>query len=155
MARQLMVDTYDVHFYTQLQRSKDATLASIAAKAIKESRYHLRRSSDWILRLGDGTDESHERSQRAFNELWSYYPEMFEMTADEEALAAADIAVDRSSMASGWLDDVSAVLTRATLDIPTQSNRIGGGRDGIHSENLGFLLAEMQFLQRSYPGLQW
>ena len=155
MARQLMVDVYDMGFFTELARSRDARLAAIAAKAIKESRYHLRRSEDWIKRLGDGTDESHERVQNAVNQLWVYTPEMFEMTDDEVQLLDAGIAVDRGVLEENWTSAMYAILKEATLDIPEGDWSIAGGRTGDHTEHLGFLLAEMQFLQRSYPGLQW
>lgn len=155
MARQLMVDAYDVLFYQQLQQSANQMLASIAAKAIKESRYHLRRSRDWIIRLGDGTEESHSRSQNAFNELWGYANEMFDMSDDEKQLLDAGITVDRAALREGWETTINATLEEATLEVPAGDWAIGGGREGMHSEHLGFLLAEMQFLQRTYPGLQW
>jgi ring-1,2-phenylacetyl-CoA epoxidase subunit PaaC len=155
MARQLMVDAYDMGFFTQLMRSSDPTLAAIAAKSIKESRYHLRRSKDWVIRLGDGTEESHQRTQDAFNQLWGYAAEMFEMADDEQQLFEAGIAVNRSALEADWAATVHAVLKAATLEIPDGNWAIGGGRDGQHTEHLGFLLAELQFLQRSYPGQQW
>jgi len=155
MARQFLVDVYDMGFFTELAQSKDSMLAAIAAKAIKESRYHLRRSEDWIKRLGDGTEESQKRVQNAFNQLWAYCPEMFEMPDDEQQLLEAGMAVDRSALRSNWESTVHAVMQEATLDIPTENRAIGGGRDGKHTEHLGFLLAEMQFLQRTYPGQQW
>jgi ring-1,2-phenylacetyl-CoA epoxidase subunit PaaC len=155
LARQLMIDVYDVGFFTALAKSQDEMLAAIAAKAIKESRYHLRRSEDWIKRLGDGTDESHRRVQDAFNQLWAYWPEMFEMSVDEQQLLAAGIAVDKSTLKAGWVSSMHAILLEATLSIPGDDVSIGGGRDGVHTEHLGFLLAEMQFLQRAYPGQQW
>ena len=155
LARQLMIDVYDVGFFTELAKSQDEMLAAIAAKAIKESRYHLRRSEDWIKRLGDGTDESHRRAQDAFNQLWAYWPEMFEMSVDEQQLLAAGIAVDKSTLKAGWVSSMHAILLEATLSIPGDDVSIGGGRDGVHTEHLGFLLAEMQFLQRAYPGQQW
>ena len=155
MARQFLIDVYDMSFFTELAHSKDPMLAAIAAKAVKESRYHLRRSEDWIKRLGDGTEESHERVQNAFNQLWGYWPEMFAMSDDEQQLLEAGIAVDRSALRSDWESTVHTVMQEATLDIPTENWAIGGGRDGIHTEHLGFLLAEMQFLQRTYPGQQW
>ena len=155
MARQLMIDTFDVSFFEGLTRSGDPMLAAIAAKAIKESRYHLRRSEDWIKRLGDGTDESHLRVQNAFNQLWGYLPEMFEMSQDEQQLVAAGIAVDRSALRENWTSTVHSILTEATLEIPPDNWAIGGGRNGEHTEHLGYLLAEMQFLQRSYPGQEW
>jgi ring-1,2-phenylacetyl-CoA epoxidase subunit PaaC len=155
MARQLMVDAYDICFFSSLMQSKDPTLAAIAAKAIKESRYHLRRSEDWIRRLGDGTEESHERTQNAFNQLWGYAAEMFEMADDEKQLVQSGIAVDRHALRADWTATMHAVLKQATLDIPADDWSIGGGRDGIHTEHLGYLLAELQFLQRAYPGQQW
>ena len=155
MARQLMVDTYDMGFFEQLQHSSEPVLAAIAEKAIKECRYHLRRSQDWVIRLGDGTEESHERIQNAFDELWAYAAEMFEMPDTEQQLATDGIAVDRSTLRDQWLSSISNILTQATLRQPDTQWRIGGGRDGIHSEHLGYLLAEMQYMQRSYPGQQW
>jgi len=155
MARQLIVDVFDVAFFTALTQSVEPTLAAIANKAIKESNYHLRRSKDWILRLGDGTDESHERVQNAFNQLWAYALEMFETPTHEQPLVNAGVAVDRGTLKSAWTSTIQSILTQATLNIPEAKLAIGGGREGIHSEHLGFLLAEMQFLQRAYPGLQW
>ena len=155
MARQLMIDTFDMGFFEGLTRSSDTTLAAIAAKAIKESRYHLRRSQDWIICLGDGTEESHERTQKAINELWAYTAEMFEMSDEEQQLLDTGIAVDRAALKTDWTTSMQAILKQATLDIPTDDWTIDGGRDGQHTEHLGFLLAELQFLQRSYPGQQW
>lgn len=155
MARQLMVDVFDVGFFTGLSQSSDPMLAGIAAKAIKESRYHLRRSEDWILRLGDGTEESHERTQNAFNALWGYAAELFEMTDDELQLLETGVAVDRSALKTDWTTTMHAVLKKAKLAIPAEDWTIGGGRHGNHTEHLGFLLAELQFLQRAYPHQQW
>ena len=155
MARQFMVDSYDMAFYTKLQSSTEPAFSAIAAKVIKESRYHLRRSRDWVIRLGDGTAESHERIQRAFEQLWGYTAEMFEMPKDEHQLVQSGIAVDRSALREEWLVSVLKVLDEATLKQPDGEWSIGGGRNGIHSEHLGYLLAEMQYLQRAYPGLQW
>jgi len=155
MARQLMVDVYDTVFFTGLMQSAEPQLAAIAAKAVKESRYHQRRSEEWIKRLGDGTEESHERVQSAFNQLWGYAAEMFEMTADEQLLLEADIAVDRDVLQSDWDAKMHAVLEESTLEVPAADWTIGGGREGRHSEHLGYLLAELQFLQRAYPGQEW
>ncbi len=155
MARQLMVDVYDTGFFTGLMQSAEPQLAAIAAKAVKESRYHLRRSEEWIKRLGDGTEESHARVQNAFNQLWGYAAEMFEMTADEQLLLEADIAVDRAGLQRDWDAKMHAVLKESTLEVPAADWTIGGGRDGRHSEHLGYLLAELQFLQRAYPGQEW
>ena len=155
MARQLMVDIFDIGFFEGLMQSSDARLSAIAAKAIKESRYHQRRSRDWIIRLGDGTTESHGRTQKAFDELWAYTAELFEISNEEQQLIDAGIAVDRAALKATWMSDMQAVLTEATIELPAQDWAIGGGREGQHTEHLGFLLAELQFLQRAYPGQQW
>ena len=155
LARQLMVDVYDTVYFAALEHSRDPMLAAIAAKAVKESRYHLRRSEDWIKRLGDGTEESHERVQNAFNQLWAYAPEMFETPTQEQPLVTAGLAVDSALLKANWQSSMHAVLQEATLQIPADDVAIGGGRTGLHTEHLGFLLAEMQFLQRAYPGQQW
>ena len=155
MARQFLIDAFDVEFFTALTRSTDATLAAIAAKAIKESRYHLRRSEDWVIRLGDGTEESHQRLQRGFDQVWGYSHELFAMNAAEQGLADAGVAVDRAALRNAWDEKVNAVLAQATLVRPAGDWTVQGGRDGIHTEHLGYLLAELQFVQRAYPGLQW
>jgi ring-1,2-phenylacetyl-CoA epoxidase subunit PaaC len=155
MARQFLVDVYDVGFYTELMKSADETLAAIAAKAIKESRYHLRRSEEWVKRLGDGTGESHERIQRAFNDVWGYTHELFEVDQTEQSLINAGIAVDRPALKADWERYVQSVLNEATLDTPDGQWSIRGGREGMHTEHLGYLLAELQFMQRAYPGLEW
>lgn len=155
MARQLLVDVFDVEFFGRLAGSSDPGLAAIAAKAVKESRYHLRRSEDWIIRLGDGTEESHRRTQDAFEQIWGYAAEMFDMSAQEQQLAEAGIAVDRGALKTGWSAKVHGVLKHATLTVPADDWSSRGGREGIHTEHLGYLLAELQFLQRAYPGLQW
>ncbi len=155
MARQLLVDVYDLGFFTELAQSGDANLVAIAAKSIKECRYHLRRSEEWVKRLGDGTTESHQRVQDAFKQLWGYCPELFEMPEREQRLLGEGIAVDRRTLKKNWESVVHKVLKEATLDIPDNSWAISGGRDGIHTEHLGYLLAELQFLQRAYPGQQW
>ena len=130
-------------------------LAAIAAKAIKESRYHLRRSEQWIKRLGDGTGESHDRIQRAFNDVWGYTHELFEVDKIEESLINQGIAVDRPALKTDWERCVQSVLNEATLDTPDGQWSIRGGRAGLHTEHLGYLLAELQFMQRAYPGLEW
>jgi len=155
MARQFLVDAFDVEFFAALTHSGDPTLAAIAAKAIKESRYHLRRSRSWVIRLGDGTEESHRRIQSGFDRVWGYSHELFTMNAAEQALAIAGIAVDRTALRPAWDRQVDAVLAEATLARPAGDWAVQGGRDGLHTEHLGYLLAEMQFLPRAYPGLQW
>lgn len=155
MARQYFIDVYSLAYMEALQSSSDETLSAIAAKAVKESRYHLRRSYDWMLRLGDGTQESRERMQRAVNELWGYVPELFEMDELEQALADAGIGVDAAALKAEWQRSVRAALAEATLDEPASEWSVRGGRQGIHTEALGHMLSDMQFMQRAYPGLQW
>ncbi len=155
MVRQLLVDAFNVPFLTALARSRDVALAAIAGKALKESTYHLRRSREWVVRLGDGTSESHDRTQRAIDELWGYTRELFEPSEAELRLIAAGIAIDRAALAAPWHNVVSDTLTEATLGIPSDSWSVRGGRVGVHTEHLGYLLAEMQFMQRAYPGQQW
>lgn len=153
--RQLLTDVYYNLLLPQLAESRDDTLAAIAAKAIKESRYHLRRSRDWVLRLGDGTEESHRRTQAALDSLWGYTHEMFEMDETERLLADSGIAVDTTRLRDEWHRQVSSILTEATLSVPEDGWAVRGGRIGYHTENLGHLLTEMQFVHRSYPGCQW
>ena len=155
MARQVLLDTFNRPYLDGLAKSADLGIAAIAAKAVKESRYHLARSREWVLRLGDGTEESHGKIQRAFDSLWGYTPEMFRMTDDEKALLASGISVDRAVLRDKWEIEMSALLTEATLSPPVEEWSIGGGRDGVHTEYHGRMLAEMQSMQRSYPGLDW
>lgn len=155
MARALFFDAYQVGLWQALSDSTDATLAGIAAKALKEARYHLRHSSGWLVRLGDGTEESHERSQRAVDALWPYTSEPFQPDAVDLAAAEAGLGPDPSSLESEWRSRVSAVLGEATLDVPTDPYRRHGGRSGFHSEHLGHLLTELQWVARRYPGLKW
>ena len=155
MARQYFVDVYSLAYMEALQNSTDKTLAAIADKAVKESRYHLRRSYDWMLRLGDGTEESHQRMQRAVDDLWGYVPEMFEMDELEQELADAGIGVDATALRENWESTVRVTLAQATLDEPAGDWSVRGGRQGIHTEALGHMLSDMQFVQRAYPGQQW
>ena len=154
-ARQFLVDAFQLPFLEALCASRDPQLAAIAGKAVMESRYHYRRSRDWILRLGDGTAESHRRLQSALEEIWGYTHEMFRAGAAEQGLVEAGIAPDRIALRSRWDALVTPVLEEATLKRPPDTWSVDGGRDGIHTEHLGHLLAELQFLQRTYPGLQW
>ena len=131
------------------------TPAEIAAKALKEVRYHAERSADWVIRLGDGTDESHAKMQAAIDGLWMYTGEMFESDAIEEALAAHGITYDSGALATSWREQVAAVLAEATLSLPASAWMQSGGKRGVHTEQLGYMLAEMQWLQRAYPGAQW
>ncbi len=155
MMRQLLYAAFAAPFHAALARSKDATLAAIAAKAEKEMAYHLRHSAEWIIRLGDGTTESHSRAQDALDELMPYTGEMFETDQVERALIEAGIAVDPATIKPTWDATLDEVLTEATLTRPASHFTQTGGRSGRHSEHLGFILADMQFLQRAYPGATW
>lgn len=155
MARQLIVDLFNLAYLEELQKSADSELAAIAAKSIKESRYHLRRSRDWAIRLGDGTEESHSRIQKAFDDLWGYTHELFQTSEAESALLADGVSVDRAALRERWSAEMDAVLDQATLTRPGEDWSVTGGRNGVHTEHLGHMLAEMQYLQRAYPGLKW
>jgi ring-1,2-phenylacetyl-CoA epoxidase subunit PaaC len=159
MARQLYFDHAHHLLLRELAASADERVAAIAAKAEREVRYHVERSSDWVVRLGDGTAESHARMQRALDVLWPWTGEMFMPDESDRALAAAGIAPDPASLRDAWHAAVAGVVAQATLRLPDgewmQGGRGRGGREGVHTEHLGHLLAEMQFLQRAYPGAKW
>ena len=153
--RQFLVDVFNVKFLTALAGSTDERLAAIGAKTVKESSYHLRRSREWIVRLGDGSKESHDRAQAALGELWGYTHELFVMDGLECELSNQGIGVGRAALEAGWNTEVDAGLLEATLTRPVSTWSVKGGRAGIHTEHLGRLLTELQFLQRRYPGVQW
>ena len=153
--RQFLFSTYQYYFYQQLQNSSDTRLAAIAAKSLKEVTYHLRWSSEWVIRLGDGTEESKQRLLTAVDELWNFTGELFLPAAYETALMQEDIGVDLSIIREQWHQKVQEVFAEATIQIPEKSWAQQGGKTGIHTEHLGYILAEMQFLQRAYPGAEW
>ncbi len=159
MARQFYFDRYHLLLLRALMGSTDPRVAEIAAKGAKEVAYHAERSMDWVVRLGDGTDESHARMQRALDELWMYTGEMFTADAAELALAQSGIGVDPRTLHAPWAAAVAAIVADATLALPQgewmQGSNGRGGKQGVHTEHLGHLLTEMQFLQRAYPGAQW
>lgn len=155
MVRQFLFSVYAAHQWQALTSVRDADLAGIAAKALKESRYHVRHTADWVCRLGDGTEESHRRVQDALDDLWRYTGELFESSDAERELAAAGLAVEASTLASAWHADVAEVLKRATLVAPKGVYMQTGGRRGRHTEHLGHLLTEMQIVPRSFPGATW
>jgi ring-1,2-phenylacetyl-CoA epoxidase subunit PaaC len=155
MVRQLFYSVFADIYWRAMMASKDATLAAIAAKSEKESAYHVRHCSEWIVRLGDGTDESHARAQEAIEHLWAYTGEMFEVDDDERELIDAGIAVDAATLKPQWLKVVSGVIAEATLTMPSNDWMQRGGRAGRHSEYLGHILSELQSLQRSFPGATW
>jgi len=156
IVRQFLFDAYSVLLWDALSRAKHETLAAIAAKCLKEDKYHLRHSSEWVVRLGDGTEESHARVQTSLNELWRYTAELFDHDAVDEAVAASDgIVVDHDAIKSRWTTMVAEVAERATLTLPTDVAARKGGRRGRHTEFLGHMLAEMQIVARSHPGAKW
>lgn len=138
-----------------LQRSTNPELAGIAAKALKETRYHVRHSAEWVLKLGDGTEESHRRAQCAVDDLWRFTGELFLADDVDREVAAEGVGVDPSTLDSAWRAQVLDVLDRATLTVPETPYMQRGGRDGRHTEHLGHMLAEMQILARSHPGASW
>jgi len=159
MARQFYFDQWHLLVLRSLSTSRDSRIAEIAVKAAKEAAYHVERSADWVIRLGDGTDESRRKMQSALDELWMYTGEMFAPDAIETELIEQGIAADVRTLCEPWRANVGAVLDEATLTLPGGTWMQGadgrGGKQGIHTEHFGHLLAEMQFLQRAYPGLQW
>ncbi len=155
MTRQFFYSAFADLYWRAMRDSRDATLAAIAAKSEKESAYHLRHSSQWIIRLGDGTDQSHHRAQAAVDELWAFTGEMFAVDDGERGLIDAGIAVDPGALRASWLRTVSGVLDEATLQEPQNDWMQQGGRVGRHSEHLGHLLSELQFMQRAFPGATW
>ena len=155
IARQLVFSTYQLGLYARLQHSTDATIAGIAAKAVKEVDYHRDHATQWTLRLGDGTDESHRRMQSGLERIWPYVAEMFVTDDLEAALAADGVAAEVAGLRASWDGYVDAVLAEATLERPAPSWTAEGGRRGVHTECFGYLLAEMQHLHRSHPGATW
>lgn len=155
MARQLAFSTYQLALYEGLVGSSDEIISGVAAKAVKEVAYHCDHAARWVVRLGDGTDESHRRMQAGLDAVWPYVGEMFETDELVQALVADGVAVDPSTLRPRWDASVGAVLAEATLELPTPRWNARGGRRGLHSEALGYLLAEMQHLHRSHPGATW
>lgn len=155
ITRQFFYSNFQYLLYEKMQHSSDAQLAGIAAKAIKEVAYHVNWSNEWVLRLGDGTDESKLRMQKAISELWSYTGEMFVNADYETALLKENISVDVSALKDTWSKKVSEVFEEAGLTIPEKSFMQSGGKAGVHTEQLGYILTELQYLQRTYPGAEW
>ena len=155
IARQFLFDAWHELTLDALERSSDTRIAGIAAKAAKEVAYHVERSGDWVIRLGDGTEESHAKMQAAIDNLWTYTGEMFVVDDGEAALIDAGSAADVRALATPWRQRVNAVMDEATIKVPASAHMQRGGKQGVHTEHLGYVLAEMQFLQRAYPGAQW
>lgn len=155
MMRQFLFDAYRKPLFEKLQFSSDKHLAAIAEKSLKETRYHLKHSSEWVIRLGDGTDESHTRIQGALDTLWRYTPELFYQDELDAELEKNGIIPNSSEVENEWRETVNSVLEEATLTVPTNNWKQEGGRKGMHSEHLGYILAEMQYMQRAYPNMEW
>ena len=155
ITRQFLFDVYHLLLLSELQNSKDEMLAAIAIKSIKEVSYHTRFSSDWIKRLGDGTEESHNKIQTALNDLWEFTDELFHTTDADKAMIAEGIGVDVTLLKEPFLKIIKDVLEEATLQVPNIEYFQKGGKQGIHSEHMGFLLAQMQYMQLAYPNMNW
>jgi ring-1,2-phenylacetyl-CoA epoxidase subunit PaaC len=155
MVRQFFYDVFHYYFHTDLIQSNDERLSNIATKTLKEVTYHLKWSSEWMIRLGDGTAISNEKMQTAVEALWEFTGELFVPSSVEAAALTAGIAPDLEKLKPLWLEKVKAVMAEATLAIPEKNYQQKGGKTGVHSEHMGYILADMQFLQRAYPGAEW
>ena len=155
IVRRFLFDAWHCLALGALSRSKDTDIAAIAAKSLKEAHYHLRHSGDWMVRLGDGTGESHSRAQAALDAQWRYTAEFFEFDAVDQAMTRSGEGFSAASIREAWLDAVSVMLAEATLKVPAAAKYVSKGKTGEHSEHLGHLLAEMQVLQRTHPNAAW
>lgn len=155
IARNFLHTAFFYHLFKALSNSKDEMIAAHAVKSLKEVTYHLRHSAEWLVRLGDGTEESHEKAQKSLNDLWEFTGDLFEMNEVDELLIKEGIAVDLNDVKKEWLKTVNEVLDRATLSLPEDAYMHSGRLNAVHSEYLGHLLAEMQFLPRAYPDAKW
>lgn len=155
IVRQYFFDVYNKMFLEALQHSADETLRALAFKGIKEASYHERFSGDWLKRLGDGTAESKERVQQAVNDLWVYTDELFYTSKADDAMITAGVAPDMSLVKENYFQKVQELLTEATLEIPEVPYFQKGGKEGLHSEYMGYILSEMQYMQRTYPNSRW
>ena len=155
MARQFLFDVYHLLFLQELEKSKDLTLSAIAKKSVKEVSYHQRFSSDWIKRLGDGTEESHQKMQDAIDDLWTYTDELFHQTEADKEMVHQGIGVDVAALKEPYYKEVAEIITEATLQVPQTEYFQKGGKQGIHTEHMGYLLAELQYMQRTYPNMEW
>ena len=153
--RQFLFSVYQYYLYQQLQTGKDGQLAAISEKSLKEVTYHLRWSSEWVIRLGDGTEESHQRMLNAIDELWMYTGELFTITSYELRAISEGTGIDVSLIKPQWDEKVKEIFSEATLPYPDKTFMQTGGKEGKHTEHLGFILAELQFMQRAYPGAEW
>jgi ring-1,2-phenylacetyl-CoA epoxidase subunit PaaC len=155
IVRQVLIDAFQLELYERLASSSDERIAAIAAKAVKETRYHLRYSSSWLVRLGDGTEESHARVQRSLERLWPYTVELFEEDPLDREMAERGVAPRLAGVRTAWQAHIDEILAEATLARPADRPHSWFGKRGEHSEHLGYILAEMQYLPRSFPGASW
>ncbi|CDG19605.1 1,2-phenylacetyl-CoA epoxidase subunit PaaC [Xenorhabdus doucetiae] len=155
LVRQFFIDAYHVLLHQALSQSRDPQLAAISAKSLKEVEYHLRFSRGWMIRLGGGTALSHEKIQQSVNQLWRFTGELFQCDEIEQQLAEEGIAVDPGTLHEPWLQIINKTFAEAALAVPQASPYRQGGKQGLHTEHLGYLLAEMQYLQRTYPNCNW
>jgi len=155
IARQFLIDVFMFHYYTSLSRSKDERIAAHAAKALKEVKYHMRHSGEWLVRLGDGTDESHKKMQKAIDDKWMFTHDLFEMNETDRELISLGIAVDLDEIVPLWNQSVDEVFKRATIQRPPDGYNQTGRLEGKHTEYLGQILGDMQYLQRAYPNSKW
>jgi ring-1,2-phenylacetyl-CoA epoxidase subunit PaaC len=153
--RQFFFSQYQYLLFEQLQNSQDKQLAAIAEKSLKEVTYHLRWSSEWVIRLGDGTEESHQRMIKAIDELWRYTGELFEAVDYEMQVVEDGIGVNLSKLKGSWMIKVKEIFDEATLALPEKTFMQTGGKEGKHTEHLGYILTELQYMQRTYPGCEW
>jgi ring-1,2-phenylacetyl-CoA epoxidase subunit PaaC len=155
IVRQVLIDAFQLELYERMATSRDERLAAIAAKSVKEVRYHLRYSSDWLVRLGDGTAQSRARAQSALDLLWPYTVELFAADDLDRAMAESGVGPDLAEVYAAWSPRIDAILNEATLQRPVDRPHAWHGKRGQHSEHLGYILAEMQYLQRTYPDARW
>lgn len=155
VARNLLLSAFSYHLYKALSSSSDSNIAAFAVKSLKEVTYHLRHSGEWIVRLGDGTEESHNKIQESLNNVWEYTDDLFAMNEVDEILTSEGIAIDLNSIKPLWNETIDIIIKRATLKRPEDGFMQKGSLNGIHSESLGHLLTEMQFLPRAYPNDKW
>ena len=155
LLRQFFISAFHYYFYSALKLSKDKTISALAEKSLKEVTYHLRHSSEWVIRLGDGTVESKERLESALSELWKYTGDFFDMDATDTLLIKEGIVPDLTTLHKNWLEKISETFSLATITIPENVFMMSGSRKGKHTEHLGHMLSEMQYLQRSFPGASW
>ncbi|MBR9846474.1 MAG: phenylacetate-CoA oxygenase subunit PaaC [Algicola sp.] len=155
IGRQFLFDVYHLAFLAELQKSSDLTLSAIANKCIKEVSYHERFSSDWVKRLGDGTKESNKKMQEAINDLWTYTDELFHQTEADKAMVTEGIGVNVTKLKESYYEEVGNLLEEANLQTPELKYFQKGGKQGIHTEHLGYILSDLQYMQRTYPNMEW